>query len=72
MFQRTTTATFLTMAMINCTSLVAQIPDGFEPYPDKADMMVVVAYPDDESTFGGLIPVGADVLGRDNLFENIA
>lgn len=30
--------------------------EGFEPYPKKADMLIVVAHPDDESTFGGLIP----------------
>lgn len=33
-----------------------QTPGEFEPYPEKADMMIVVAHPDDESTFGGLIP----------------
>ncbi|TWU58667.1 1D-myo-inositol 2-acetamido-2-deoxy-alpha-D-glucopyranoside deacetylase [Rubripirellula tenax] len=37
------------------TIAVAQIPDGFQPDPDKFDLMVVVAHPDDESTFGGLI-----------------
>lgn len=36
---------------------VAQLPDDlFQPYPEKADMLVVVAHPDDESTFGGLLP----------------
>ncbi len=35
---------------------IAQSSDSFEAYPDKADMMIVVAHPDDESTFGGLIP----------------
>lgn len=35
---------------------IAQSTEGFDPYPDRADMMIVVAHPDDESTFGGLIP----------------
>ncbi len=37
-------------------TILAQDEGVFEPYPDKADMLIVVAHPDDESTFGGLIP----------------
>lgn len=36
--------------------LQAQIPDVFAPDPEKIDMLVVVAHPDDEGTFGGLLP----------------
>lgn len=46
----------LLVAMLGLPNLHGQDSDGFEPYPDKADMMIVVAHPDDESTFGGLIP----------------
>lgn len=28
---------------------------AFEPYPDKADMLIVIAHPDDETVFGGMI-----------------
>ncbi len=28
---------------------------GFEPYPDKVDLMVITAHPDDETVMGGLI-----------------
>lgn len=34
---------------------VAVLNDGFDRYPEKADMLVVVAHPDDETTFGGLL-----------------
>ena len=36
--------------------LYAQVPPIFDPDPPKIDMLVVVAHPDDESTFGGLLP----------------
>ncbi len=38
------------------TPTITGAEDGFAPYPEKADMLIVVAHPDDESTFGGLIP----------------
>jgi LmbE family N-acetylglucosaminyl deacetylase len=45
------------LAWIGCLCPTAAADDGvFEPYPAKADMLIVVAHPDDESTFGGLIP----------------
>ena len=36
--------------------------------PQKADLMVVVAHPDDESTFGGLIPYYAKCRGKSVVF----
>ena len=45
-------------------SAEAQILDLFEPYPEKVDLLVVVAHPDDESTFGGLLPHYAICRGK--------
>ena len=36
----------------------------FQPYPEKIDLLVVVAHPDDESTFGGLLPHYAQGQGK--------
>ena len=42
--------------LVLLTLLPGQIEDGFEPLPERVDLLVVVAHPDDEGTFGGLLP----------------
>ncbi|MEO1527801.1 MAG: PIG-L family deacetylase [Planctomycetota bacterium] len=44
------------ISLIASPNVSAQIPDGFDLDPRKFDMLVVVAHPDDEGTFGGLLP----------------
>ncbi|MEM6688711.1 MAG: PIG-L family deacetylase [Planctomycetota bacterium] len=44
------------VALLGNQRVHSQIPNVFKPDPEKIDMLVVVAHPDDEGTFGGLLP----------------
>lgn len=43
-------------ALSNCSPTNKTDQYDWQPYPDKVDMLVVVAHPDDEGYWGGLLP----------------
>ena len=54
----------LLWAVASVRPAAAQLPDVFDADPDRLDMLIVIAHPDDEGTFGGLLPFYAGCRGK--------
>ena len=59
------------LMLLTCPQARGQILDIFDGDPAKFDMMVVVAHPDDEGTFGGLLPHYAVCRGKSIKFVSM-